>query len=164
MKLLRTIILSAALVFPALTIADASKPAPDFNLPGLKQPTVKLSDYKGKTVLLDFWASWCGPCRKSFPWMSQMQEKYGKDGLEVIAINVDEKRADADKFLAQNPGKFTIAFDSKGSTPTSFGAENMPTSILIDPKGNITYIHVSFSEEKAPEFEARIKEQLAKKS
>jgi thiol-disulfide isomerase/thioredoxin len=164
LKLLHTLILAASLTAPALTIADASKPAPDFNLPGLKQPAVKLSDYKGKTVLLDFWASWCGPCRKSFPWMSKMQEKYGKDGLEVIAINVDEKRADADKFLAENPGKFTIAFDTKGSTPSAYGAENMPTSMLIDSKGNITYIHLSFSDEKAPEFEARIKELLAKKS
>jgi cytochrome c biogenesis protein CcmG, thiol:disulfide interchange protein DsbE len=164
MKLLRTLMLAATLAVPAITIADASKPAADFNLPGLKQPTVKLSDYKGKTVLLDFWASWCGPCRKSFPWMNQMQEKYGKDGLEVIAINVDEKRADADKFLVENPGKFTIAFDSKGSTPTAYNAQNMPTSILIDAKGNISYVHVSFSEEKAAEFETRIKELLAKKS
>lgn len=164
MKLFHSIILAAAFSVPALTIADASKPAADFNLPGLKQANVKLSDYKGKTVYLDFWASWCGPCRKSFPFMNQMQEKYGKDGLEVIAINVDEKRVDADKFLADNPGKFTIAFDKEGKTPTAFSVDKMPTSLLIDAKGNITYIHVSFSDEKAAEIEARIKEQLAKKS
>lgn len=164
MKLIHSLTLIAALAVPALTIADASRPAADFSLPGLKQPTVKLSDYKGKTVYLDFWASWCGPCRKSFPWMNQMQEKYGKDGLEVIAINVDEKRADAEKFLAEVPGKFTIAFDAKGSTPTAFSVDKMPTSLIIDPKGNITYVHVSFSDEKAPEIESRIKESLAKKS
>jgi cytochrome c biogenesis protein CcmG, thiol:disulfide interchange protein DsbE len=164
MKLIRRLIVAATLAFPALTIADPGKPAADFNLPGLKQANVKLSDYKGKTVYLDFWASWCGPCRKSFPFMSQLQEKYGKDGLEVIAINVDEKRADADKFLADNPGKFTIAFDKEGKTPTAFSVDKMPTSMIIDPKGNITYVHVSFSDEKATEIEARIKEQLAKKS
>ncbi len=164
MKLIRSILLAAALVVPAITIADASKPAPDFSLPGLKQPTVKLADYKGKAVYVDFWASWCGPCRQSFPWMNQMQEKYGKQGFEVIAINVDEKRADADKFLADFPANFTVAFDPSGATPKNYAAEKMPTSFLIDAKGNITYIHLSFRKDQTPELETRIKELLAGKS
>jgi cytochrome c biogenesis protein CcmG, thiol:disulfide interchange protein DsbE len=164
MKQLHAIILATALAIPALTIADASKPAPDFSLPGLKQPNVKLADYKGKAVYLDFWASWCGPCRKSFPWMNQMQEKYGKDGFEVVAINVDAKRADAEKFLTEVPANFTIAFDSEGSTPKSYAVKGMPTSMLIDAKGNITYVHTSFREEQAAEMEAKIKDLIPKKS
>ena len=164
MKLIHSMIVVAALSIPALTIADASKPAPDFSLPGLKKPTVSLADYKGKTVYLDFWASWCGPCRKSFPWMNEMQEKYGKQGFEVIAINVDAKREDADKFLSQVPANFTIAFDSTGATPKVYPVKGMPTSMLIDSKGNITYVHNGFREEQSAEVEARIKELVAGKS
>ncbi len=165
MKLIYAVVLATSLTVPAMTIAaDASKPAPDFSLPGQKNATVKLADFKGKAVYLDFWASWCGPCRKSFPWMNAMQEKYKKDGFEVVAINVDAKRADADKFLAEVPANFTIAFDAEGSTPKTYEVKGMPTSMLIDSKGNITYVHSSFKDDQAVEMENRIKDLINKKS
>ena len=106
--------------------------ASDFDLPG-KQSNVKLSDSKGKLVYLDFWASWCGPCKQSFPWMNALQEKYKSKGLEVIAVNLDANNEDAQKFLATTPAKFTVAFDSKGRTPLQYGVKGMPTSYLISP-------------------------------
>ena len=77
-------------------------------------------------VLVDFWASWCGPCRQSFPWMNAMQAKYGARGLQIVAVNVDAKRADADKFLEQVPASFSIAFDSQGDTPRRFAKPRWP--------------------------------------
>ena len=70
-----------------------------------------LSQYKGKVVLLDFWASWCSPCRRSFPWFIAMQNKYQQQGLEVIAVNIDVERSDADAFLAEFAVNFTIIYD-----------------------------------------------------
>ena len=103
----------------AAVAAEAGKAAPEFQLPNLKQESVKLSEYKGKVVYLDFWASWCGPCKKTFPWLNELQKKYGKDGFEVVGVNVDAKKADADKFLVSTPAEFTVLFDPAGATPTA---------------------------------------------
>ena len=155
--------LATALMFaPLFALAvEAGKPAPDFSLPG-KDGAIKLSDFKGKVVYLDFWASWCGPCKKSFPWMNEMQSKYGSKGLQIIAVNVDQKREDADKFLAATPAQFTVAFHASGSTPKSYEVKGMPSSMLIDAAGNVTYIHAGFKEEQAADVESRIKQSLDK--
>jgi len=150
------------LLVPALSFAlEAGKPAPDFTLPGASGD-VKLSDFKGKVVYLDFWASWCGPCHKSFPWMNEMQSKYGSKGLQIIGVNVDQKREDADKFLSQVPAKFAIAFDAKGATPKAYDVKGMPSALLIDAAGNVQYIHAGFKEEETASVEAHIKQALEK--
>ena len=83
------LIAAAALSLAAFTASavDVGQPAPELPLPA-GAPGLKLADYRGKVVYLDFWASWCGPCRQSFPWMNEIQEKYGKEGLAVIGVNV----------------------------------------------------------------------------
>ena len=108
--------------------------------------TVDLAKLKGKVVYVDFWASWCGPCKQSFPWMNEMHAKYAAGGLEIIAINVDVKASDAERFLAATPAKFGVAFDAKGDTPKQFGVKVMPTSYLIDGDGKITLVHSGFRE------------------
>uniref|UniRef100_UPI000198F7C9 Putative Thiol:disulfide interchange protein DsbE n=1 Tax=Chlorobaculum tepidum (strain ATCC 49652 / DSM 12025 / NBRC 103806 / TLS) TaxID=194439 RepID=UPI000198F7C9 len=122
---------------------DKGDKAPDFALPG-KTGVVKLSDKTGSVVYLDFWASWCGPCRQSFPWMNQMQAKYKAKGFQVVAVNLDAKTGDAMKFLAQVPAEFTVAFDPKGQTPRLYGVKGMPTSFLIDRNGKVLLQHVGF--------------------
>ena len=107
-------------------------------------------------VLVDFWASWCGPCRRSFPWMNEMQQKYGGKGFVVVGVNVDKKRADADKFLAQNPANFTIVFDETGATPSAYAVKGMPSSYLIDGNGNVAYVERGFLDEHKAELEQRI--------
>lgn len=118
--------------------------APDFDLPG-NPAQVKLSNSKGKLVYLDFWASWCGPCKQSVPWMNAIQEKYRSRGFEVIAVNLDTNREDAQKFLAASPARFTVAFDSKGQTPRQYGIKGMPTSCLISREGKIIHRHTGFN-------------------
>ncbi len=135
---------------------EAGKPAADFELPNLTKDSVKLSNYLGKVVYLDFWASWCGPCRETFPWMNQMQQKYSKDGLEIVAVNIDTKRADANKFLAQIPAAFTLLFDPKRGVAKTYQLKGMPTSFLIDRAGNVVSTHLGFQKDRAGELEAQI--------
>ena len=99
----------AALFIGAVSAKDVGKPAPAFDLPAAGAQKVRLADLKGRVVLVDFWASWCAPCKQSFPWMNEMQAKYGPKGLTIVGINVDKKREDADKFLTGTPAKFTVA-------------------------------------------------------
>jgi len=136
---------------PALAL-DPGKAAPDIELGAGAE---RLSSLKGKVVYVDFWASWCGPCRQSFPWMNEMQGKYGAQGLQIIGVNLDAKRADADQFLAQVPAKFSVGFDAKGDSARQFGVKGMPTSVLIGPDGKVLAIHQGFKDEDRKALEAK---------
>ena len=125
---------------------EAGQPAPALEVPGT-QDTVNLAALQGKVVYVDFWASWCGPCKQSFPWMNEMQAKYGARGLQIVAVNVDAKRADADKFLAEVPAQFTIGFDPKGDSPKRFQIKGMPSSVLVGPTGKVVQVHAGFRPE-----------------
>jgi cytochrome c biogenesis protein CcmG, thiol:disulfide interchange protein DsbE len=159
----RTTVLAIALGLSATLSAalEVGQQAPDFDLQG-KQGNVKLSDYKGKTVYLDFWASWCGPCKQSFPWMNDMHAKYASQGFAVVGINVDAKQSDATSFLEQTPAKFDVAFDARGSSPRSYGIKGMPSSVLIGPDGKVLAIHAGFKDEERGPLEEKIKSALKK--
>ena len=116
---------------------------------------------RGKVVYVDFWASWCGPCRRSFPWMNEMQQKYGARGLVVVGVNVDKKRSDAERFLAQIPASFTIVFDEAGTTPAAYGVKGMPSSYVIDARGNVTFVERGFLDESRAVLEQKIADALS---
>jgi thiol-disulfide isomerase/thioredoxin len=141
---------------------DKGDKVPDFTLPG-KQGTVKLSEKAGSVIYLDFWASWCGPCRQSFPWMNEMQAKYKANGFQVIAVNLDAKTDDAMKFLAQSPADFTVAFDAKGQTPKTFGVKGMPTSFLVGRDGKVLLQHMGFRPTDKEDIEKQIQAALGAK-
>jgi len=149
---------AAALLLPAVPAAatDVGQSAPAFTLPAAKGDPVALDKLRGKVVYVDFWASWCGPCRRSFPWMNEMQQKYGGKGFTIVGVNVDKKRSDADKFLVQNPADFTVVFDEAGTTPAAYAVKGMPSSYLIDGKGNVVYVERGFLDEHKAELEQRI--------
>jgi cytochrome c biogenesis protein CcmG, thiol:disulfide interchange protein DsbE len=162
-----TMLSAAAALLLALAVTpsravEVGQAAPDIDLPGASGAQ-KLSDLKGKVVYLDFWASWCGPCRQSFPWMNEMQKKYGAKGLQIVGMNLDAKRTDADKFLAENPAQFALAFDSKGEAPKRVGVKGMPTSVLIGGDGKVLYVHQGFRDEERGELEARLASALGSK-
>jgi len=106
-----------------------------------------LAQYKGQVIWLDFWASWCLPCRDSFPWLNSLQARYQAKGLKIIAVNVDENKQDADSFLQQMPAQFEVFFDPEGKLPSVFDIKGMPTSVMIDRDGSIRLIHIGFNEE-----------------
>jgi len=156
--------LSALFMLLAVAFSSASfaTKAPSFSLKS-DSGKVDLSAYKGQVVYVDFWASWCKPCRKSFPFMNNMHKKYGKKGLKVIAINLDSEHASATKFLQKNPAKFTIAYDPKGDTANSYKLRVMPTSYLVDRKGNIINTHKGFKSDQTQKLEKMIVQALNKK-
>lgn len=146
-------------LFAALTAASvgasSTPPAADASRwPALQQ-------YAGKVVLLDFWASWCSPCLKSFPWMNDLQQKHGSDGFVVVAINVDQDRKLADAFLAKRPAQFRVEYDSAGAIARKFDVQAMPTSFLIDRQGKVRFRHEGFKEKSRDTREKQL-EQLLK--
>jgi cytochrome c biogenesis protein CcmG/thiol:disulfide interchange protein DsbE len=118
-----------------------------------------LAGYQGKLVYLDFWASWCGPCAESFPWLNRMHDKYGAD-LVVVGVNVDESARAADGFLAKHPARFDIVRDPAGKLPEHYRIEGMPSSVLIGADGRVLHQHSGFRAEQADEYEAAIRAAL----
>lgn len=122
---------------------------------------LRLGSLRGSVVYLDFWASWCGPCRQSFPYMNELQARYGAKGFTVIAVSLDKNREEAQRFLKQHPASFTIAYDTAGASAKRFGVEVMPTSYIIDPRSEVVFTHVGFREADKQKIERTIKSLLA---
>ncbi len=134
------------LLFSATSFAlEAGDRAPDFAAPAVDgKGTVSLSQYRGKVVYLDFWASWCAPCLKAIPEIEAMRKELPADKLQVVAVNLDQQTKKALRFLAKNPIGYPSASDPKGRLPKQFGVDTMPTSYLIDADGVIRYVHRGF--------------------
>jgi thiol-disulfide isomerase/thioredoxin len=123
---------------------------------------IKLSEYKGKVIYLDFWASWCIPCRKSFPWMNEIEKRYADKGFKVIAVNLDQEQDKAKDFLKKIPAQFTVAYDPEGVSATAFKVKGMPSTYLIDRNGKIVFSHIGFRKKEIPAMEEKIKQLLKK--
>lgn len=122
------------------------QPLPEISLPSLKSgaPTTTRSALLGKVVYVDFWASWCVPCRASFPWLESMNAKYKDKGLLILGVNKDQEIADAERFLAKHPVSFALVRDPNDALVSHLGLIGMPTAYLIDRKGVIRTIHKGF--------------------
>lgn len=141
-------------------LASADNRAPDFTLPTQNGTEIRLSDLKGQVVYLDFWASWCGPCRQSFPWMNQLHKRSDSDQFKIIAINLDSDETQARKFLSNLPADFTVAFDPTGVTAEAYHLPGMPTSYLIDRQGRVVSRHVGFLVSDTVKIEENIQQLL----
>ena len=136
-------------------------PMTQVSLPDVKGGAASLSDFEGKVVLVDFWASWCGPCRQSFPWMNKLQQQYQAEGLEVVAINLDQDVELASEFLQDVPAQFTVLLDTDAQLPGEYGVMGMPSSYLIDRNGKIRAQHIGFHSDRVKDYEDTIKALLA---
>ena len=146
-------------LLPLLTLAMATqvyadtKAAPTCALYTMdNKQSINLQDYQGKVVYLDFWASWCGPCLESFPFMNKLHSDLNAQGLEVVAVNLDEDKADGQAFLAKHQAKFTVIADADQQCAKQFALKAMPSTYLIDRKGNIRATHLGFRPGEAEEF------------
>ena len=131
----------------------------NFDLP-TATAKINLTQLSGKVVYVDFWASWCAPCLQSFPFMNELQSKYGDKGLRIVAISVDKERADVDTFLRKNPAQFIIAFDPAGQIAKQYQIKGMPTSYLIGRNGQLIKIHRGFKNTDREQIERSIQEAL----
>jgi len=146
MRFLKSLVLALNLLFAgtALCVGEGEM-APDFVLPVLGGETTKsLSASHGKVRYVDFWASWCPPCRVSIPEIVALQKELGGGDFEVIAINVDERMEDALRFLERYPVNYDVLSDPQGTTASAWALPGMPTSFVIDPEGRVTLVHVGF--------------------
>lgn len=136
--------------------------APALSLPSLEEEgrVYDLAAMRGKVVYVDFWASWCGPCRVSFPILDEIRQELGPKGFEVFAINVDEDPEDALEFLRELPVSYPILRDAEGSTPEMFGIIGMPTGFLIDQNGKVFKVHQGFRKSDGAKLRAEIQQLL----
>ena len=148
---------SLALTAPLATAADDAA-TPAAKAPAATDPVqvLDLESLKGKVVYLDFWASWCGPCLKSFPWLTRLQDRHGAEGLVVIGVNLDRDRKAADAFLKQHPTSFRVVYDPEGKLAKAWDIEVMPSSFLLDRDGKTRNDHQGFRDGDASRIEAEI--------
>lgn len=144
------------------------------DLSGQKAPACQLEDLlkEGKSQVLplrpghvtyvDFWASWCGPCRQSFPFMNKLHKELAAKGLDVIGINLDEKAEDAQGFLAETPGHFTLLKDQGGACATRFDVKAMPSTYLIDQSGTVRLVHLGFKAGESQDIRKHVEDLLKK--
>jgi len=122
----------------------ASEPVRPTELHLSSDGTLDLSAWKGQVVYLDFFASWCGPCRQSFPWMMDVQQRFKDRGFVVLAVNVDKDHELAAKFIKQFRPSFPIFFDSDGRLAEQMKVEGMPSSLIFDRTGKVRFAHTGF--------------------
>ncbi len=138
----------AVCLFMSLNVAQAATgikvAAPDFTLPSSSGSNVRLSELKGEVILLNFWASWCGPCRVEMPSLNKLHNKYKSIGFKVIGVNVEESNTNAKVFLKENKVSFPILWDKKNKVSKQYHVSAMPTTVLIDRDGKIRYIHKGY--------------------
>lgn len=139
----------------------ATEPAPDFTLPTFPDNIeINLKDFKGRVVYLDFWATWCPPCRKSFPWMDEIHERYKDEGLSIIAVTLDKKREQIEQFIKKTEPAFIVAHDPTGKVAKAYQLRAMPTTYLIDRNGQLVMTHMGFRSTDKEKLEATIQSLL----
>ena len=119
-----------------------------------------VSRFRGKVLYLDFWASWCGPCQQSFPYMNHLVAAYTGRDFSLLAVNVDHDRASADSFLHQFGGSVPIVFDPAGALAARYHVRAMPTAILLDRDGRQRFVHAGFYPEQIIQYDSQIAELL----
>lgn len=146
----RTLLWAGALILALCSSSQASQ------LPGLN-----LDQFRGSVVVVDFWASWCQPCRRSIPWLNEMRARYGKQGLVVIGVNVDARQGDAARFLREVPAEFDVVYDPAGQLAERYHLPGMPASFVYDRSGHLAEQHVGFRDTDRAPYEAALQKLLA---
>lgn len=146
--LFASVLTLGTVIAPSAFGLEQGEQAPDFTLPDIQdgKPAISLSALRGKTVYVDFWASWCTPCLRSMPLINELYAKYRERGFEVVAINVDDPVDDGREFLLDTPLDYLIAADTQSSVLEQYGVIGMPTSFLVDPQGVVRLVHMGFKD------------------
>src|SRR5580693_2934342 len=137
---LAAIAAALAIALPALA-GSAAGPAPPFSLASRSGGDVSLAQYKGQVVMLNFWASWCGPCRQEMPLLESIYKKYNRMGFTLIGVNVEPDSNAANQWLKQTPVSFPVLYDKDSKVSRMYDVSGMPSTVIIDRKGNLRFLH-----------------------
>ena len=141
---------------------DAGAKMPEIGLKDLSGKSVTVASLAGKVVVVDFWATWCAPCREELPMLEKLYKKYGPAGLVVVGVSVDKDAANIKTFLQKMPLTFPIVHDAAHAVSGKYGPPRMPSSYIVDRKGIVRYVHGGYRADDAAEFEKQIKTLLGK--
>ncbi|HEX5107714.1 MAG TPA: TlpA disulfide reductase family protein [Vicinamibacterales bacterium] len=156
------IVASALAVCGADTgIAAADDKALSLQMPSAEGRSLRLSDLKGKVVLVKFWASWCPQCQEAYPKLAELQRELRPRGVEIVAISVDEQRKNATAFLATHPSDLLVTFDPRGRVLEAFGASAIPASFVLDRSGTVRYRHSGYTAESLAAYRREIETLLS---
>lgn len=163
---MRRLVLLAALLLLLLPLAafalGPGSRAPDFRLRDLSGRPGDLASLRGRVVVLDFWASWCEPCRESFPFYNALHDELGRRGLCILGVSVDEQASNVRTFLRRTPAKFRILHDPSGGVAARFGPQRMPTSFVIDRNGLVRHVHYGFDAREKAAIEREVRALLGR--
>ncbi len=155
---MKKLIILALLAVAPLTLALTGQgPAANFTLKSGDGENIRLSEYRGQVVLINFWASWCGPCRQEMPHLDAIHRKYEPMGFTVFGVNVEQDRSMADKVLRDIPVSFPILYDDSNQVSELYGVDAMPATVLVDRNGEIRYMHRGYKPGYELEYEKQVK-------
>lgn len=154
----KIVIAGLFLVVGFLSLSASADPAPDFTLPSSTGENVRLAEQRGQVVMLNFWASWCGPCRKEMPLLDEMSKRYSSAGFVLYGVNVEEDNTDAKKLLKDLGVSFPILFDTESKASSLYNVDAMPTTVVIDKKGEIRYVNRGYKAGDENKYRDQIRE------
>ena len=153
------------LLLPVLApAAPASAPAPDFSLPARAGGDVSLASLRGQVVLVNFWATWCGPCRKEMPLLEQIYQRYKGLGFTLLAVNVEEDSGGADQWLKATPVSFPVLLDRDNRVSKLYQVTAMPSTVIIDRKGQVRFVHYGYTPGTENEYQDQVRSLIREKS
>ena len=131
--------------------------APDFTLKSQKGDNLKLSELRGKVILINFWASWCGPCRQEMPVLNELYQRYRPLDFTILGVNVEQNSDNARSLLKDVSVSFPILFDNDNKVSKLYHVKGMPSTVLVDRDGNIRYVHMGYQPGTEAEYQSQIR-------
>ncbi len=155
LRLIMTLVVSS--LFASSAVAQISGPAPNFTLQAASGGTVSLADLKGQVVMVNFWATWCGPCREEMPHLEALHQRYSDLGFALLGVNVEEDSSGVEKFLEETPVTFQILFDPTNAVTKMYDVIAMPSTVLVDRTGAMRFIHHGYQSGYENEYQTQIR-------
>ena len=137
-----------------------SGPAPNFTLKSRSGKNIKLSELRGQVVLINFWASWCGPCRQEMPKLNDLYERYHGLGFTILGVNVEQDSRNAQKLLKDIPVNFPVLFDTSNTVSQLYNVSAMPSTVIVDRNGNMRFLHKGYQSGYEAEYQKQVKSLL----